>query len=69
MKMLKGTLRETQYEMPSSASGNQPLKVRQTSLYNNDEVTYISDDVRTTGQPHLPLTPGRLAFTRSRTRA
>ncbi|KAF8543934.1 RmlC-like cupin domain-containing protein [Trichophaea hybrida] len=43
MKILKGTLRETQYEMP--AVSGEPLSVRKTSVYNNDEVTYISDDI------------------------
>jgi hypothetical protein len=46
MKVLKGTLRETQYEMPSDDPATQPLKVRQTSFYKRDEVAYISDDVR-----------------------
>jgi len=43
MKMLKGSLEETQYEMPSAAGV--PLKVTKDVVYQTDEVTYISDDI------------------------
>lgn len=43
MKVLKGALKETQYEMPSDVA--EPLKVSKASVYENDAVTYISDDI------------------------
>ncbi|KAI5804428.1 RmlC-like cupin domain-containing protein [Geopyxis carbonaria] len=43
MKILKGSLKETQYEMPTSAAG--PLTITKSTVYGHDEVTYISDDI------------------------
>lgn len=54
MKVLKGRLRETLYEMPEGplqegrkGEGNagQPLKITRETEYGRDGVTYISDDV------------------------
>ncbi|KAI5814701.1 RmlC-like cupin domain-containing protein [Pyronema omphalodes] len=47
MKVLKGSLRETLYNIPEATAENkqQPLSVRKTTLYGTDEVTYISDDI------------------------
>jgi cysteine dioxygenase len=59
--VLKGSLRETQYEMPSDSA--EPLKIAKASVYGNDAVTYISDDV----SPSLPssqqkLKPGKIGL-------
>ncbi|TGZ83407.1 hypothetical protein EX30DRAFT_354505 [Ascodesmis nigricans] len=43
MKVLKGKLKETLYEMPSVP--DTPLTVTRSTVYNSDEVTYISDDI------------------------
>ncbi|KAI5847741.1 RmlC-like cupin domain-containing protein [Morchella snyderi] len=45
MKILKGKLQETLYEMPSEVSVDQPLNVEKVTVYGTDEVTYISDDI------------------------
>jgi len=45
MKVLKGTLQETLYEMPSKKAVGQPLKVEKVTTFGANEVTYISDEV------------------------
>ncbi|RPB15427.1 cysteine dioxygenase [Morchella conica CCBAS932] len=45
MKILKGKLQETLYEIPSEVAVDQPLKVEKVTVYGTDEVTYISDDI------------------------
>jgi len=44
MKVLKGALRETLYELPTGPVA-EPLEVRRDSVYGTDKVTYISDDI------------------------
>ena len=47
MKVLKGKLRETLYEMPEEGGkGGEGLRVRKETEFGQDEVAYISDDVR-----------------------
>ncbi|RMZ92236.1 hypothetical protein DV736_g523, partial [Chaetothyriales sp. CBS 134916] len=46
MKILKGSLKETQYAMPkANGSIQQPPQVTKESTYTENEVTYISDSI------------------------
>ncbi|RMZ82745.1 hypothetical protein DV738_g1567, partial [Chaetothyriales sp. CBS 135597] len=48
MKILKGSLKETQYAMPDTADGTahqQPPQVTKESTYLENEVTYIADTI------------------------
>ena len=42
MKMLQGSLNETQYYWPDNDDKNAPLKQKCSSVYSTDEVAYIS---------------------------
>lgn len=42
MKMLQGSLKETQYLWPDNKDKNVPLKQKFSINYNTDEVTYIN---------------------------
>ena len=42
MKMLQGSLKETQYYWPDNNDKNIPLKQKFSTMYNTDEVTYIN---------------------------
>ena len=49
MKILKGSLKETLYDMPitadEEAGSRTPPHIVKETVYNRDEVTYISDDI------------------------
>ena len=42
MKMLQGSLKETQYHWPDNNDKNTPLKQKFSTTHNTDEVTYIN---------------------------
>lgn len=45
MKILKGSLQETLYETTTTESASAPPQPFQTTVYEQDEVTYISDQI------------------------
>ena len=45
MKMLQGSLKETQYHWPDDSEKDAPLKQKCVSTYNHDEVAYINDTI------------------------
>jgi len=49
MKILKGSLKETVYHMPSPQSRStaeaEPLQIKKETLYQEQEVAYISDKI------------------------
>lgn len=56
MKVLQGSLKETQYRWPerkvTEESQHSPLQVQGTTLLSRDDVTYISDNVSRMGCEH-----------------
>ena len=53
--MLKGSLRETLYDWPDRNATNRgrvsPLEVRKKTVYQENQVAYMSDDVRPSTVP------------------
>ena len=44
MKILQGSLKETQYHWPDNNDKNVPLKQKFLTMYNTDEVAYINGE-------------------------
>ncbi len=57
MKVLQGSLKETQYKWPERKVTEEcqysPLQVQGSTLLNRDDVTYISDKVSRVGSEHF----------------
>ena len=45
MKMLRGSVQETQFEWPKETESMDEMKILQETLLHNNEVTYINDTV------------------------